>query len=206
MPPKCWWIVSRSGARWCRRPAAASAFRLEFRVYTVRYAGRARTACRRNSERGRGKCQRAARGSRAAAGAPHPAALPPTTPGGTASRFATWKSSQFLRTRRLVWARKPWFTPVARGLFAAEKILRGVWGESACLDPVFSHTPRLSVASVAQLVEQLTLNQLVLGSSPSRGTTTKITNEIKGFCGVSASKKSRVFPAKNISRSGCCPV
>src|SRR4051794_666107 len=28
-----------------------------------------------------------------------------------------------------------------------------------------------SVASVAQLVEQLTLNQLVLGSSPSRGTT-----------------------------------
>ena len=27
------------------------------------------------------------------------------------------------------------------------------------------------VASVAQLVEQLTLNQLVLGSSPSRGTT-----------------------------------
>ena len=26
------------------------------------------------------------------------------------------------------------------------------------------------VASVAQLVEQLTLNQLVLGSSPSRGT------------------------------------
>ena len=29
----------------------------------------------------------------------------------------------------------------------------------------------ISVASVAQLVEQLTLNQLVLGSSPSRGTT-----------------------------------
>ena len=29
---------------------------------------------------------------------------------------------------------------------------------------------RQSVASVAQLVEQLTLNQLVLGSSPSRGT------------------------------------
>ena len=29
----------------------------------------------------------------------------------------------------------------------------------------------LLVASVAQLVEQLTLNQLVLGSSPSRGTT-----------------------------------
>ena len=28
----------------------------------------------------------------------------------------------------------------------------------------------LQVASVAQLVEQLTLNQLVLGSSPSRGT------------------------------------
>jgi hypothetical protein len=28
-----------------------------------------------------------------------------------------------------------------------------------------------TVASVAQLVEQLTLNQLVLGSSPSRGTT-----------------------------------
>jgi hypothetical protein len=28
----------------------------------------------------------------------------------------------------------------------------------------------LPVASVAQLVEQLTLNQLVLGSSPSRGT------------------------------------
>ena len=33
----------------------------------------------------------------------------------------------------------------------------------------------LSIASVAQLVEQLTLNQLVDGSSPSRGTTsTKI--------------------------------
>jgi hypothetical protein len=32
------------------------------------------------------------------------------------------------------------------------------------------------VASVAQLVEQLTLNQLVLGSSPSRGTTL-----LKGF-------------------------
>ena len=31
----------------------------------------------------------------------------------------------------------------------------------------------LFVASVAQLVEQLTLNQLVLGSSPSRGTTSK---------------------------------
>ena len=30
---------------------------------------------------------------------------------------------------------------------------------------------RWLVASVAQLVEQLTLNQLVLGSSPSRGTT-----------------------------------
>jgi hypothetical protein len=29
------------------------------------------------------------------------------------------------------------------------------------------------VASVAQLVEQLTLNQLVLGSSPSRGTNRK---------------------------------
>ena len=28
-----------------------------------------------------------------------------------------------------------------------------------------------SIASVAQLAEQLTLNQLVLGSSPSRGTT-----------------------------------
>ena len=36
------------------------------------------------------------------------------------------------------------------------------------------------VASVAQLVEQLTLNQLVLGSSPSRGT-----NKIKGFCNFS---------------------
>ena len=31
-------------------------------------------------------------------------------------------------------------------------------------------TENKSVASVAQLVEQLTLNQLVLGSSPSRGT------------------------------------
>jgi hypothetical protein len=30
------------------------------------------------------------------------------------------------------------------------------------------------VASVAQLVEQLTLNQLVLGSSPSRGTTSDL--------------------------------
>ena len=30
--------------------------------------------------------------------------------------------------------------------------------------------PALWVASVAQLAEQLTLNQLVLGSSPSRGT------------------------------------
>ena len=32
----------------------------------------------------------------------------------------------------------------------------------------------LPVASVAQLAEQLTLNQLVEGSSPSRGTTPKI--------------------------------
>jgi hypothetical protein len=31
--------------------------------------------------------------------------------------------------------------------------------------------PRSSVASVAQLVEQLTLNQLVVGSNPPRGTT-----------------------------------
>jgi hypothetical protein len=31
--------------------------------------------------------------------------------------------------------------------------------------------PGLSVASVAQLAEQLTLNQLVSGSSPDRGTT-----------------------------------
>jgi integrase len=35
--------------------------------------------------------------------------------------------------------------------------------------------PALSVASVAQLAEQLTLNQLVLGSSPSRGTTPSTT-------------------------------
>ncbi len=32
----------------------------------------------------------------------------------------------------------------------------------------------LQFASVAQLVEQLTLNQLVLGSSPSRGTTSSM--------------------------------
>jgi hypothetical protein len=38
------------------------------------------------------------------------------------------------------------------------------------------------VASVAQLVEQLTLNQLVLGSSPSRGT--NFVEEFTHFCTV----------------------
>ena len=38
---------------------------------------------------------------------------------------------------------------------------KGAWG---------GNLVRLRVASVAQLAEQLTLNQLVLGSSPSRGT------------------------------------
>jgi hypothetical protein len=37
------------------------------------------------------------------------------------------------------------------------------------------------VASVAQLAEQLTLNQLVLGSSPSRGTSFQLENEGQGF-------------------------
>jgi hypothetical protein len=36
-------------------------------------------------------------------------------------------------------------------------------------------------ASVAQLAEQLTLNQLVLGSSPSRGTSFQWENEGQGF-------------------------
>ena len=41
----------------------------------------------------------------------------------------------------------------------------------------------LPVASVAQLAEQLTLNQLVLGSSPSRGT-----NKAKGFLVIQPKK------------------
>ena len=40
---------------------------------------------------------------------------------------------------------------------------------------------RLLVASVAQLAEQLTLNQLVLGSSPSRGTNFPVENAGVGF-------------------------
>ena len=53
-------------------------------------------------------------------------------------------------------------------------------GPKTCEPPLFGLALRLKpakarllarpVASVAQLVEQLTLNQLVLGSSPSRGT------------------------------------
>ena len=41
--------------------------------------------------------------------------------------------------------------------------------------PQLDYVPRRNFwgASVAQLAEQLTLNQLVLGSSPSRGTTSK---------------------------------
>jgi hypothetical protein len=44
---------------------------------------------------------------------------------------------------------------------------------------------RLLVASVAQLVEQLTLNQLVQGSSPCRGTTSKA-SKYKRLCEFSA--------------------
>jgi hypothetical protein len=38
------------------------------------------------------------------------------------------------------------------------------------------------VASVAQLVEQLTLNQLVVGSNPPRGTTSSESPLIEIFC------------------------
>ena len=48
------------------------------------------------------------------------------------------------------------------------------------------HPAARSVASVAQLVEQLTLNQLVLGSSPSRGTTFTEENEIHTYVGTYA--------------------
>jgi hypothetical protein len=45
-----------------------------------------------------------------------------------------------------------------------------------------------SVASVAQLVEQLTLNQLVLGSSPSRGTIF-----LKGMLSPATFKSNRII-------------
>ena len=60
-------------------------------------------------------------------------------------------------------------------------------GKSACFWPSFvrndapcwcsASTAQARVASVAQLVEQLTLNQLVEGSSPSRGTNFAEENE-----------------------------
>ena len=66
----CWWIVPRAGARLCCRPAAAAAYRRGQGIFL-------RPWCR----------------PRAAAGAPHTAALPPTTSGRT--------DGLVLQTRRL---------------------------------------------------------------------------------------------------------
>ena len=53
------------------------------------------------------------------------------------------------------------------------------------------------VASVAQLVEQLTLNQLVLGSSPSRGTNFAEENSNLGNAPKDSPNISGEFPGEN---------
>ncbi len=59
-----------------------------------------------------------------------------------------------------------------------------------------------SFASVAQLVEQLTLNQLVSGSSPDRGTTRKPRNIsiLRGFCFEKPGGKTNSVARGNFDR------
>ena len=78
----------------------------------------------------------------------------------------------FLRRHRRVYRGSGAFAKLSGGLRICNPLLDKT-GESS--NPI-----RGLVASVAQLVEQLTLNQLVLGSSPSRGTTLSQENEVSG--------------------------
>jgi hypothetical protein len=70
-------------------------------------------------------------------------------------------------------------------------------------DPKSSKAETITNASVAQLVEQLTLNQLVLGSNPSRGISKKLSKALVYGAFLSSSKVP-IPPngRRNTSKSG----